>query len=105
MFLGIIDLSQKSPILAILAGVSQFFASRLASQRAVLTPQPGVSEKAMEKQKSMTKSMNFFLPIMTVFIAWSLPAGLAFYWVISTLLGLIQDYYLYKKYGRNQKNN
>jgi len=104
MCLGIIDLSQKSPVLAILAGVSQFFASRMATKRTVAMPQPGVSDKAAETQKNMTRSMNYFLPIITVFIAWSLPAGLAFYWVISTLLGLVQDYYLYKKYGKNQKN-
>jgi YidC/Oxa1 family membrane protein insertase len=101
MFLGIIDLSQKSPVLAVLAGIAQFFASQLITKRAVTMPQPGASEKAAEAQKNMTRSMNYFLPVMTVFIAWNLPAGLAFYWFISTLLGLAQDYYLYKKYGKN----
>jgi YidC/Oxa1 family membrane protein insertase len=104
-FLGIIDLSVPSPILAILAGISQFFASRLAMKRTVTMPQPGASDKAVNAQKSMSKQMAYFFPILTIFIAWKFPAGLAFYWVVSTLLGLIQDYYLYNKYGRNQKNN
>jgi len=104
-FLGIIDLSVASPVLAVLAGVSQFFASRLAMKRTVAMPQPGVSGKAADTQKSMSKQMAYLLPVFTIFIAWKFPAGLAFYWVVSTLLGLIQDYYLYNKYGRNQKNN
>ena len=64
-------------------------------------PQPGASDKAADAQKSMARSMNYILPVMTVFIVWNLPAGLAFYWLVSTLLGLVQDYYLYKKHGRN----
>lgn len=104
-FLGIIDLSVSSPILAILAGVSQFFASRLAMKRTVSMPQPGASDKAMNTQKAMSKQMMYFFPILTIFIAWKFPAGLAFYWVVSTLLGLVQDYYLYNKYGGDKKNN
>jgi YidC/Oxa1 family membrane protein insertase len=104
-FLGIINLSVPSPVLAILAGVSQFFASRLAMKRTVSMPQPGASDKMENAQKAMGKQMAYFLPALTILIAWRFPAGLAFYWVVSTLLGLIQDYYLYNKYGRNQKNN
>jgi len=104
-FLGIIDLSKTSSVLAILAGVSQFFASRLTMKRTASMPQPGVSDKAASTQKSMSKQMTYLFPILTIFIAWKFPAGLAFYWVVSTLLGLVQDYYLYNKYGRNPKNN
>jgi len=104
-FLGIIDLSKASPILAILAGVSQFFASRLAMKHTVSMPQPGASGKAAGVQKSMSKQMAYLFPVLTIFIAWKFPAGLAFYWVVSTLLGLAQDYYLYNKYGGNSKNN
>lgn len=104
-FLGIINLSEKSVVLAILAGVSQFFASRLTAKRTVTIPQPGVSDKAAETQKKMTSQMTYFMPIITVVIGIGLPSGLTFYWTISTLLGLVQDYYLYKKYGKDQKDN
>ena len=104
-FLGIVDLSVSSPILAILAGISQFFASKLAAKRTVTMPQPGASDKAANTQKAMTKQMIYFFPIITIIIAWKFPAGLAFYWVVSTLLGLIQDYYLYNKYGGDKKDN
>lgn len=104
LFLGI-DLSKNNPIMAILAGVAQFFASKMAMKRSALIPQAGISDKSLEKQRMMTKQMNYFFPILTIIIAWNWPSGLPFYWIISTLLGLAQDYYLYNKYGRNQKNN
>ena len=105
MFLGIVNLSEKNTILAILAGISQFFASKLTMKRTVTMPQPGVSDKAAETQRKMTSQMTYFMPIITVVIGIGLPAGLTFYWTISTLLGLTQDYYLYKKHGKDQKNN
>lgn len=104
VFLGL-NLSKSNPIMAILAGIAQFFASQMTIKRSVMMPQPGASDKAMEKQRAMTKQMNYFFPILTVIIAWRWPSGLPFYWIISTILGLAQDYYLYKKYGRDQKHD
>ena len=104
LFLGI-NLSKSSPIMAILAGIAQFFASRLTMKKSALMPQPGSSEKNLQRQKAMSKQMMYFFPILTVIFAWSWPAGLPFYWIISSLLGLAQDYYLYKQYGRSQKIN
>jgi len=31
------------------------------------------------------------LPVMTIFIVWSLPAALSFYWFFSTLIGILQQ--------------
>lgn len=99
IFLGFLDLSKKNLVLAVLAGISQIFASLLAMKRAASVPQPGASEKSAIMQKTLSRQMAYVLPVFTVFIAMSLPSGLALYWVISTALGVIQDYYLYKKFS------
>jgi YidC/Oxa1 family membrane protein insertase len=99
IFLGILDLSKKNVVLAVLAGVSQIFASILAIKRTASIPQPGASEKSAAMQKNLNRQMSYILPVFTVFIALKLPAGLALYWVVSTALGVIQDYYLYKKFS------
>jgi YidC/Oxa1 family membrane protein insertase len=99
IFLGFLDLSKKNVVLAVLAGISQIFASLLAMKRTVSIPQPGASEKSATMQKNLNRQMSYILPVFTVFIALKLPAGLALYWVASTTLGLIQDYYLYKKFS------
>jgi len=98
IFLGFLDLSKKNVVLAVLAGVSQLFASMLAMKRTASMPQPGISDKAAQMQKGLNRQMTYVLPVLTVFIALNLPSGLALYWVVSTLLGLVQDYYLYKKF-------
>ena len=100
-FLGILDLSQKSPVLAILAGISQFFYSKITMKYSPQIPQSD-PKKAMNFQKTMSQQMLYFMPILTVFIAWSFPAGLPLYWVVTTVLGLAQEYYLFKKlHGKN----
>ena len=38
----------------------------------------------------MNKSMNMMMPIMTVSIACIAPLGLALYWLISNLLGIVE---------------
>jgi membrane protein insertase Oxa1/YidC/SpoIIIJ len=91
--------------MAILAGIAQFFASQMTAKHTVTMPQPGASEKNIARQKMMTKQMNYFLPVLTVIFGWTWPAGLPFYWLINTFLGMVQDYYLYKKYGANKENN
>jgi YidC/Oxa1 family membrane protein insertase len=99
IFLGFLDLSKKNVVLAVLAGISQIFASILAIKRTASIPQPGASEKSATMQKNLNRQMSYILPVFTVFIALKLPAGLALYWVVSTALGVIQDYHLYKKFS------
>lgn len=105
-FLGILDLSKGSPVLAILAGISQFFYSKITMKHSPSVPQTSTKKGGMDMQKIMGKQMIYFMPILTIFIAWNLPAGLPLYWIIITVLGLAQEYWGFKKlHGTNQKNN
>ena len=45
------------------------------------------------------------MPFITIFIAWSFPAGLALYWFVSTVLGLAQEYYFSKKIKKSIDTN
>lgn len=102
-FLGIVDLSVPNVILAVLAGVSQFFYSKLTMKYTPSMPQLDPQKSAANIQKTMSKQMLYFMPILTIIIALKFPAGLPFYWLISTLLGMGQEYYLLNKfYGKNR---
>ena len=96
-FLGIMDLSQPSTILAVLTGIIQFFQSKMMS------PRPG-SGQAPKKQGTpdfsgmMQKQMLYFFPIFTVFILWRMPAAVALYWLTTTLFTIIQQYIILKKH-------
>ncbi len=84
VFLKLIDLSQANIILAILAGFLTFVQSKMMVQKS--------SSSDGDFSAVFNKQMVYFMPLMTVFIAWRLPAGLALYWVATTLFGIVQQY-------------
>ncbi|HPZ75008.1 MAG TPA: YidC/Oxa1 family membrane protein insertase [Candidatus Pacearchaeota archaeon] len=113
-FLGILDLSQKSWIVAILAGVSQYFSSKmifsfqkesqdkkLKKENKKKAKESSEEDRTEEMQKKMQKMMEsqttYFLPALTIFIGAALPSALPLYWLVSTLLGIIQQKLIYKK--------
>jgi YidC/Oxa1 family membrane protein insertase len=96
MFLGILDLSQKSIILAVLAGVAQFIQSKM------IMPPSSSSSGTPDFASAMSKQMVYLFPIFTVFIAASLPAGLGLYWVATTVFGIVQQYFVLKKKNGQQ---
>lgn len=91
-FLGLIDLSQSNYVLAILAGALTFIQSKMmAPSSANKSANPGDFSAMMSKQ------MVYLMPVITLIIAWKLPAGLALYWVVITLFGVVQQYFVNKK--------
>ena len=97
-FLGILDIGKKSLILAILAGVSQFF-------QAYYMPKPAASPKNADGkgsfQESFAKSMNmqmkYIFPIVVVFIAYSISGAIALYWITSNIFTIWQQIRANKK--------
>lgn len=81
--LGFIDLGIRSIPLAIAAGAAQFIHARYAN------PQGQTGQAAM-----ISKQMMYFFPIMIIVISWNLPAGLALYWVVSTLMSIGEQWYI-----------
>ncbi len=92
---GFLDFSKPHIALAILAGVSQY------AQAKMMPKQPaGSTENSM--MSAMNKQMLYFMPALTVFICLSLPSGLAFYWFISTLLTIAQQWYMFRSLDNKQ---
>lgn len=93
MFFGI-DLAHpdKFFILPVLAAALQFAQAR-HMQLLNPTTQSGTDPAAM-----MNKQMMYLFPLMTFFIAYKLPAGLALYWTITTLFSWLQQVYVAKTF-------
>lgn len=87
-FLGLVDLSESSIVLAVIAGGFQFIQSKMMAP-----PKLKGEDKAASL---MNKQLVYMFPVVTVFIAASLPAGLALYWVVTTLFAVGQQYYIMK---------
>lgn len=82
LMLGVLDISRGNPILAILAGVAQFFQARLSMSSS--SPQAA----------AVGQQMMYLLPIMIVVISWNLPAGLALYWIMTSVWSIGEQLYL-----------
>ncbi len=102
-FLGLINLSEKSAMLAFITGIAQFFQAKTSGQ-------PKNDKKPADFSQMMQKQMLYFFPIFTVFILWQLPSAIALYWLTTTLFTIGQQYIILKKSdnskyaGRAQEN-
>jgi len=96
MSFGFLDLSKPNIILAILAGGAQFLQTKMLP-----TSQPpkaaGAGAKDEGQMAMINKQMMYMMPLFTVFIGASLPAGLTLYWFFTTLLTMGQQYLVFKK--------
>ncbi|MFA6393550.1 MAG: YidC/Oxa1 family membrane protein insertase [Patescibacteria group bacterium] len=95
MFLGILDLNKPNYILAILAGAAQFWQAKMMSTKRAEVKDPGAKDE--DFAAIMNKQMLYFMPAMTVFIGATLPAGLALYWLVTTVLTALQQVYIFKQ--------
>lgn len=93
--LGIVDLAKPSYVLAILAGIGQFFQARQLNRTRPAVKTDGSKDENMMAQ--MNKNMMYFMPLLTVVIGTQLPGGLALYWLVNTLLQIGQQYVVFRK--------
>lgn len=77
-------------ILPILAAVTTYFQSKMMTAQT-----SGGDEKAQSTQKMMTTIM----PIMILFFARSVPAGLALYWVVGNTFQIVQQFIINRNAG------
>lgn len=85
---GLVNLAKPNIVIAILAGVAQFWQAKSLMH----SPQPktpGAKDEAMLSM--MNKQMLYMMPVMTVFIGAGLPGGLALYWLVSNIFTVFQQ--------------
>ncbi len=101
-FLGLNLTQPDLYILPILTGVTQFISMKLAQakQKAKvrdITPKDSQEPKQMKELEQATNSMLYVLPLLLAWFARSYPAGLALYWIFSTLFGIGQQMILNRR--------
>jgi YidC/Oxa1 family membrane protein insertase len=99
--LNLFDLKNASPILAILAGLAQFWQTKMMT-----TKRPpkvaGEGSKDENMMAMMNKQMLYVFPVMTALIGFQLPGGLSLYWLLSTVLTALQQEFIF--HSTNKKN-
>jgi len=94
-FLGLLDISQKSIFLALLAAITSFLQMHLSTSTA--SNQESKSSGNPDLSTMMAKQMKYTMPILVFFISWKISGVIALYWFVSNLLGIAQDFYIKKK--------
>jgi len=90
MFLGILNLTTPSSILAVFAGIFQFIQTKMISAKT------NVSGKSGDFSQMMQKQMLYFFPILTFLILLKLPSAIGLYWMTTTLFAIGQQYLTFK---------
>ncbi|MCI5108671.1 MAG: YidC/Oxa1 family membrane protein insertase [Candidatus Pacebacteria bacterium] len=102
MFLGLIDITSKSWILAICAAVTNFFQIRYSMP--AYTPKEG-AERTLKDDfaKSMQLQMKYVFPVVVLFIAYSISGAIAIYWTTSNLFMIGQELVLRKHKRKHEQ--
>lgn len=88
--LGLVDLSERSILLAVIAGGLQFMQSRMMMKN---TGSAGSADNATAAAaQRMSKQVMYFLPGITIVISLTLPAALPLYWIVTTLFTIAQQF-------------
>jgi YidC/Oxa1 family membrane protein insertase len=79
---GFFNFTEKSLPLALLAGLAQFWQGKMMMTKS----------KSNNPAAAITNQMMYMMPVVTVLIGASFPAGLTFYWLLTTLFSVAQQY-------------
>ncbi|MCI8887491.1 MAG: YidC/Oxa1 family membrane protein insertase [Hungatella sp.] len=72
-------------LIPILSGLTQWYSTKLIS---ATQPQANSEDNP---SAAMMKSMNVYMPLMSVFFCFTFPLGIGLYWVMSSLLQVVQQ--------------
>lgn len=95
-FLGMLDITGKSLVLAFLAGVTQFYQVKLAMP--ALPPRdPDAAPNFKEDfGRNMQMQMRYVMPVIIFFVAYYISAAIALYFFVSNLVAILQEFYIKK---------
>jgi YidC/Oxa1 family membrane protein insertase len=95
IFLGFLDITKKSLVLAVLAGVSQYLQAHFMPKPASLGT--GGTSFSENFSKSMNMQMKYIFPFIIAFIAYSISGAVALYWITSNLFMVGQQIYVQRE--------
>lgn len=85
-----INLTEPSVVLAVLAALGQFWQVWLSQKTNPMSSGEG---------RSITSYAIYILPVITIVIGISLPAALALYWLVTTVMTALQQLYALHKFA------
>ena len=97
VFFGLLNISEKSMFLAIIAGITTYF--QISHSTGSQTQQTEGTQGDIAK--AMAIQMKYFFPILMTFIAYTISSAIAIYFITSNLFAIGQEIYIKKKYHKD----
>jgi YidC/Oxa1 family membrane protein insertase len=93
---GMFDITTKNIILALLAGITQFFQVKMVMPK--LAPRDPNAEPSFKDDfaRNMQLQMQYVMPVIIFFVAYALSAAIALYFVVSNVVAILQEVYIKK---------
>lgn len=100
-FIGILDITQRSVVLALITGITQYTQIKLA------TP---IQDPKKKKDTSLSSSfatsmqfqMRYVMPVIVAVIAYTLPAMIGLYWTASNLFMIGQEIFIRRRMSSDE---
>lgn len=105
VFLGLVDMGERSIILAVISAVSQYVQVKLASppkQRA--TGKGGAKDRTQDFSRMLSFQTTYFLPVFILFVSLKLPAAVTLYWTASNIFAIVHESIVRRKAARIAAN-
>jgi YidC/Oxa1 family membrane protein insertase len=96
-FLGIVNVTEKSAVLAALVGLTQYFQAKLLIPKDDNKKENTPNSTMEEVMKNMQTQMVYVLPIVLCFVSYFFGSIIAIYLLTSNLFSIAQEYYVRKR--------
>jgi YidC/Oxa1 family membrane protein insertase len=91
-------------LIPILACLTTWLSIKFATPKQLA---PAAKSKPDDKKSAapdMTKSMALIMPVVTLMFAFSVPAGLGVYWIVSSVVQIVQQFFINKYILKHEKD-
>lgn len=104
--LGFVNIAESGNLfLALLVGISQYYQISMMIDRNKKDLKPKKKVKKSIKDtpaepdiaQMMNTQMKYMMPVLVTVFAFNLQAAMSFYWIASTSVTIIQEYFIFKK--------
>jgi YidC/Oxa1 family membrane protein insertase len=96
LFLGMFDVTGRSFLLALGAGVTQYFFTSMTLPKLPAREPDAAPNFKEDFTRNMHIQMKYVMPVLIVFIAYTISAAIALYFFVSNLIALAQEVYVRK---------
>lgn len=95
-FLGMIDITGKSLMLALAAGVTQYIHVNLTMPKMAPKKEGAAPDLKEDFMRNMQTQMRYVMPVLITLVAYYISAAIALYFLVSNLTTIAQEYFVRK---------